>query len=1613
MNGLTVVAGAIVIFIVAYITYGRWLVRTWGIDANALTPANKYADGQDYTPFSRFTVFAHQFTAIAGAGPVTGPIIGVMFGWGPALAWIVLGGIFFGAVHDFAALYASVKNKGKSIGMIIDQYIGYTGRRLFLLFVWLYTLLLMAAFADIIANTFSSLALEVGPNAPGAQAGTITILYIFLAMGFGLFIRKYRPSEPVKFLVAVALVIVTFTIGMNLPLYLDHSSWRVVIFGYCFIASILPMWFLIAPRDYLSAFLLIGMVLCAAIGIMVVNPSLNMPFFVGFQVDGKSLFPFLFITIACSAVSGFHSLVSSGTTSKTISSEGDMLGVSYGAMLLESLLGVVAVVIACAAASNGVMPEGTPFQIFASSVGSLFQLFGLSESVSACAIIMCLAGLAMTTIDSTARIGRMSFQEIFLPVEGQEPGIIAKLCMNRYFATILTLGLAYALCLAGYMNIWSLFGAANQLLAALVLITLAVFLKATGHKRWMLYIPIAFMFVVTMSALGINAYDLIMALEAGSFDWVTDGSQLFLVLALMLLAIPLVRQCHKEMVLQAIIIGSVLFTFIVGTVLTYYNMVYEEKYTNIVQEGEIDAHKTAIKLDKYLSANLYTVNFSAYMLDEMIKDNKSDAEMQEFLVEQSKAVNYLFPDNKTGCYGYINGHFFSGVGWKPSDDYVPTTRPWYKAAMNSQENTIELIPYIDTQTMRYMLAMSKKLQDGVNVIALDLPMLRLQELTDEAVNSGHSDFAAILDNRRVAVAFSEKRMLGQKNNSIIDEIRNTVVDKLETNETNLFEMNLEGTEYVIFAAEIHNGWYCISVRDASAAFAPLNRVFVLTMGVIILIAVVIIALMVQFNKRRLEAEKRGSQLASIADTYVLLYELDLIGDTYYAIKYREADGLEYAGHKATSAAVQSLGQRGRDCHRFLQRIVEEFTDESCQENMRDFVNFDKIEELFGEHDTIAMEFLTTEGNWRRARYVVSDRLADGRIAKIMFIVKDIVEEKRERERLVDLSERAIAASEAKSSFLSNMSHEIRTPINAVLGMNEMILRESDDKNIVAYSESIRTASLTLLGLVNDILDFSKIEAGKLEIIPVEYNISSVLNDLVNMVRVRADDKGLTLALDFDRDIPSILRGDDIRIKQVITNVLTNAVKYTEQGTVTFGVSYERISDDPKNVLLKVYVKDTGIGIKEEDVKKLFKEFERIEEKRNRNIEGTGLGLNITKSLLEMMGTSLQVESVYGQGSTFFFDIKQEVISWDPLGDYQIAYQETLENRHKYKEKFRAPQADILVVDDNPMNLMVFTSLLKSTSVKVDRAKSGDEGVSLTFDKIYDVIFLDHMMPGKDGIETLHEIRDNIDNPNISTPTICLTANAISGAREQYISEGFDDYLTKPIDSSKLEELLLKYLPADKIEVDIGDAVEDKKNEQELPPELEPLRGQTWINITTGLKNSGAVDAYVPLLKIFFDSMTETENEINGLYNEENWKDYTIKVHALKSSARIIGATDFGEEAQLLENAGKSGDIDYIQSHHRAFMDKYLSFREPLAQVFGAEESEPAKPEADAELMAEVYSEIKAAAMDRDEAILQSIFDEMQDYAIPEGDTELWQSLGEAVEGQDYERITELINSNVK
>ena len=540
MSGILMMVIAIVVLGGAYLLYGRYLQNKWGIDPKAKTPAYEMEDGVDYVPADTNVVFGHQFASIAGAGPINGPIQAAIFGWLPVMLWILIGGVFFGAVQDFASMYASVKNKGRTIGYIIEEYIGKLGKKLFLLFCWLFCILVVAAFADVVAGTFNGFATSdagvVTKVAANGAVATTSMLFILEAVVLGFFLKYTKFNKWINTAVAIVLLVAAIVLGLNFPMYVSLGTWHIIIFAYILVASVAPVWALLQPRDYLNSYLLIFMIVGAVIGVFVANPSCNLKAFTSFNVDGQYMFPILFVTIACGAVSGFHSLVSSGTASKQIKNENNMLPVSFGAMLMESMLAIIALIAVASFADGEAAAQGltTQPQIFAGAIANFLSVVGLPHSLVFTLINLAVSAFALTSLDSVARVGRLSFQEFFLDSDTDEENMspFLKVVTNKYFATVITLVLAYMLTKVGYAEIWPLFGSANQLLSVLALVACAVFLKKTKRQGCILWIPMVFMMAVTFTALGMTITKLSKALLSTGLDL---GNTLQLVFAVLLL----------------------------------------------------------------------------------------------------------------------------------------------------------------------------------------------------------------------------------------------------------------------------------------------------------------------------------------------------------------------------------------------------------------------------------------------------------------------------------------------------------------------------------------------------------------------------------------------------------------------------------------------------------------------------------------------------------------------------------------------------------------------------------------------------------------------------------------------------------------------------------------------------------------------------------------------------------------------------------------------------------------------------------------------------------------------------------------------------------------------
>ncbi len=606
------------------------------------------------------------------------------------------------------------------------------------------------------------------------------------------------------------------------------------------------------------------------------------------------------------------------------------------------------------------------------------------------------------------------------------------------------------------------------------------------------------------------------------------------------------------------------------------------------------------------------------------------------------------------------------------------------------------------------------------------------------------------------------------------------------------------------------------------------------------------------------------------------------------------------------------------------------------------------------------------------------------------------------------------ANRTKSDFLASMSHEIRTPINAVIGMNEMILRECKDVVIVGYARNVESAGKNLLSIINDILDFSKIEAGKMELSEGNYSLSSVLNDVTNMIVFQAKSKGLSFDAQVDPELPDILYGDSVRIRQVIVNILTNAVKYTKKGYVNLSVNGE-IKDyrGARSVILFVAVKDSGIGIREDDKDKLFNVFERVDLQKTNNIEGTGLGLAITRQLLTMMGGKITVDSVYGKGSTFTITVPQLIMKDEPIGDFEEKFKSSFSNLKEYHETFRAPDAHILVVDDMPMNLTVVQGLLKKTEVKIDTAVSGIEALSLTGERQYDLILLDQRMPHMDGTEALEKMREQEDGKNIETPVICLTADAVSGARERYMNMGFTDYLTKPVEGYAIEATLMKYLPPGKVmkKVILKDPEEAVSgiSMKDMSPLEEFYFKAEALNYGEAMRFQEDEALLQETLRQFLDTIEENAGQIEKYLGDANYRDYTTKVHALKTAARLIGAGDLSAMAMELEEKGNLAQEGYekaitdVNNQTPGLIEHYRALK-PVIDTYFEEDIEIEKiPMPDGRM--EEFFEVAAMYVETfDYDSMEELLRDVDRYIIPEEYAEKIARMKKALANADWDQI---------
>lgn len=889
------------------------------------------------------------------------------------------------------------------------------------------------------------------------------------------------------------------------------------------------------------------------------------------------------------------------------------------------------------------------------------------------------------------------------------------------------------------------------------------------------------------------------------------------------------KQLSKMSLLEYLLTLLMMVAVLLVVVFYIFNSFYKVVKDQTLNDGLSNVSMVAERLDHVLGKAMDAVNVTSYTLETMIEPSRKS--LQEFLTVQNKIYSASVENSFSAMYVQYDSIFVSGDGWVPPDEYNVQNRSWYKEALQHPGQLILSAPYEDADTKRYVVSISRSFANGRGVLSIDLQADLFQRLTSIATQTGLINcFIASrdgfiigsvdekirlknylkLDNWQTEQANLMKRILQ-------NETRDT--SKLSSYDRNVVESVVNGSNQMAFYQVIKKDFLVVMTVDEAELYESVQRILMLSIILSLFVILVVGAFVTtsyingavasRSAREQLKMKKEIQKNFNIINTLAAYFDAVIYVDavTKKVIPYSLGkalkeklgpamgkDGLNLSYEQAMMLLVHSIihpDERGA--------LLPNLVFESVVENLKNKKSFSfQCQALeFGQYCYHKVMFIHSGSSDEVSSFVVAIADVDEEVRRIQSYQNDLEEAKK----------RAEDANQAKSSFLANMSHEIRTPINAIMGMNEMILRESENPQIHSYSEDIRGASQILLSIINDILDFSKIEAGKMEIVEAEYNIGSVLNDITAMISIKAEQKGLALGVKVDESIPSLMRGDAVRIQQVMLNLLNNAVKYTEKGSIEFRMSViERRNNE---VTLQIQVEDTGIGIREQDQSMLFKSFQRLDIVQNRTIEGTGLGLAITSKLVEYMHGSISVKSHYGKGSCFTVTLPQTVVDNAPIGNFDKHFQNLKNTVDLDKLSFTASEAKILVVDDNSMNLRVAQHLMKHLEVQVTTCSGGMECLELMKKERFDIIFLDHMMPGMDGMETLKLSKKLFGNKCAKAPVIALTANAIVGAKDMYLKAGFDGYLCKPIKMKDLEKTLLKFLPAELVKVSA--AVEDSAN----------------------------------------------------------------------------------------------------------------------------------------------------------------------------------------------------------
>ena len=1046
-----------------------------------------------------------------------------------------------------------------------------------------------------------------------------------------------------------------------------------------------------------------------------------------------------------------------------------------------------------------------------------------------------------------------------------------------------------------------------------------------------------------------------------------------------------------------------------------------------------------IEFENYLIPVETLINGLVTNVEQMMDEGSSAKDIEDYLVRQTDLLTGEFAKDTTGLYGYINGTYVDGAHWVPPEDYDPEKRDWYLETVAAGGRIAYVAPYIDAQSGDSSVTVSRLLKDGKSVIALDLKVTSLQRIVDNLMNEGEVDendknaakykksslggaegkYILILDNSGKIVVHTDRSMVGINIYKKNIEPYTSIVEHVLKQKERQFDVKFDGNHDSLSTVDINRDWMAIAAVDYYNTFGEIIHVTAYTAAISVAVIIILTLSLFKAAANAMQAEDEQKNTGALAGIYSAVYKIYPYEDRYERLR-------------GTSKKVNSVvPMAGPNAQKFFNDSLAITTNGENLDALREFINLSTVEERLNNPAALVMEYINTQNKWCRERFVAAEKDDNGKLISILWVVEEIDAEKRQREELLKYSREmeqawedaeearfeAENANKAKSHFLANMSHEIRTPINAVLGLDTMILRESKDEQITKYALSIQTAGQSLLSIINDILDLSKIESGKMEIVPVDYDSASLINDVSNMIIPKAEAKGLKFDMNIDPQIPSRLYGDDVRIRQVLINLLTNAVKYTPEGKVTLTISANNDRDDAS---ITCSVKDTGMGIAKEDLDKLFEAFVRIEEKKNRNIEGTGLGINIVSNLLNLMGSHLEVESEYGVGSEFKFTISQKIMNDEPIGDLEKRIRER-SVEYEYTTGFTIPDTDILVVDDNEMNRYVFKSLLKELECRIDEADGGRQSLEMAKKKKYDIIFMDHMMPEMDGIEAFHKLREMKDSPNIDTPVIVLTANAITGAKEQYLEEGFNDFLTKPIVPEKLEKLIGELIPDEKKKPGSVKPMGETSSDRDSADGLPPVEGVDYDYALLKLKKAEILTGLIADFRLTSPSelkaLKDMFSKIEATGDEAAFADYRIKVHAMKNTAAMCGALQVSALARVLEFAARDLDKTTLDAVMPVFEREWVRLKELFDAAYpdGSETDGPEanggsedKPEMDRELFVQYLDTLNSAMEDLNTDTADPIIEEFARFRFKPEEQELIDELAIAVKNLDSDAAAELI-----